>query len=160
MKLSRIWTTLGLAAAVLFTVPFSAQAQVIRSTAAVPGYNYVGLAGSDDGLAVNGKFSITNNISIRPEVATDFDFDDAEDVTYLVPVTYDFAVGSGRATFNPFVGGGVAGSIGDDSDVEFALIAGTDYRFARNYVANASVNYSPFADDDEVGFTAGIGYQF
>lgn len=160
MKLSRIWTTLGLAAAVLLTVPFSAQAQVIRSTAEVPGYNYVGIAGSDDGFAVNSKFSITNNISIRPEVATDFDFDDAEDVTYLVPVTYDFAVGGGRATFNPFVGAGVAGSIGDDSDVEFALVAGTDYRFAGNYVANASVNYAPFADDDEVGFTAGVGYQF
>ncbi len=160
MKLSRIWTTLGLAAAVLLTVPFSAQAQVIRNTPDISNYNYVGIAGSDDGFAVNSKFSVFDNVSIRPEIATDFDFDDAEDVSYLVPITYDFTVGSGRATFNPFVGGGVAGSIGDDSDVEFALVAGTDYRFANNYVANASVNYSPFADNDEVGFTAGVGYQF
>ena len=157
---TRLSATVAIAAAALLAVPFGANAQLVRNTPDATAYNYIGIAGSDDGLAVNSKFSLYNNISIRPEIATDFDFDDAEDVSYLVPVTYDFAVGAGRATFNPFVGAGVAGSIGDDSDVEFALVAGTDYRFARNYVANASVNYSPFADDDEVGFTAGVGYQF
>ena len=178
MKFSRITVALSLAAAALLSVPFGAQAQgratvrpsilsqtrqaqtVRRAAPATPSYNYVGIGGGDDGFSVNSKFSVSNNISIRPEVATDFDFDDSEDVSYLVPVTYDFTVGQGRATFNPFVGAGVSGSIGDDSDVEFATVAGVDYRFANNYVANGSIDYAPFADDDEVGFNLGIGYAF
>ena len=62
--------------------------------------------------------------------------------------------------FNPFVGAGVSGSIGDDSDVDLALVAGADYRFAQRYVANGSVNYTPFGDNNEVGFTVGVGYLF
>ena len=156
MKLSRIWAPLGLAAAALLAVPFGASAQT------APSYNYVGIGGSDDGFVINGKLSISNNVSIRPEVATDFDFDDSEDVSYLVPVTYDFnSVGTDNYMFNPFIGAGVAGDIGDDSDIDFAVVAGADYRFAEKYVANGSVNYTPFSDgDDEVGFTVGVGYLF
>ena len=155
MKFTRIWAPLGLAAAALMAVPFSAQAQE------APSYNYVGIGGGDNGFVVNGKLSVADNVSIRPEVATDFDFGDSEDVSYLVPITYDFnTVGTNRSAFNPFVGAGVAGDIGDDSDIDFALVAGTDYRFADRYVANGSVNYRPFADDNEVGFTVGIGYLF
>ena len=155
MKFTRIWAPLGLAAAALMAVPFSAQAQE------APSYNYVGIGGGDNGFVVNGKLSVADNVSIRPEVATDFDFGDSEDVSYLVPITYDFnTVGTNRSAFNPFVGAGVAGDIGDDSDIDFALVAGTDYRFADRYVANGSVNYQPFGDDNEVGFTLGIGYLF
>ena len=157
MKLSRIWTQLGLAAALLLAIPFGAQAQVLRSAEA-PNYNYIGIGGSDEGFVVNSKFSVADNVSIRPELATDFDFDDDEDVSYLVPITYDFRGGAG---FSPFVGAGISGDIGDDDvDVEFATVAGVDYRFADNYVANGSLNYAPFADDDEVGFTLGVGYLF
>ena len=160
MKLSRIWAPLGLAAAALLAVPFGAFAHTLPGQTA-PSYNYVGIGGSEDGFLVNGKLSVADNISIRPSIATDFDFDDDEDVSYLVPITYDFnTIGNGRAAFNPFIGAGVSGDIGDDSDVEFSLVAGTDYRFAQNYVVNGAVNYSPFADEDEVGFTAGIGYLF
>ncbi|MEL6263295.1 MAG: hypothetical protein AAFR12_19755 [Cyanobacteria bacterium J06626_6] len=155
MKISRIWAPLGLAAAALLAIPSGAFAQQS------PSYNYVGIGGGDDGFAVNGKLSLAENLSIRPEVATDFDFNDGEDLTYLVPITYDFnTIGTGRAAFNPFVGAGVSGDIGDDSDIDFSLVAGTDYRFADKYVANGSVSYSPFADDDEVDFTVGIGYLF
>ena len=178
MKLSRIWAPLGLAATVLLAVPFGAQAQttvrpsilnqtrqaqtVRRAPAAqAPSYNYIGIGGGDNGFVVNGKVAVSNNVSIRPEIATDFNFDDGEDVSYLVPVTYDFnTIGQGRTGFNPFVGAGVSGDIGDDSNVEFTTVAGADYRFARNYVANGSVNYSPFADSDEVGFTLGVGRAF
>ncbi|MEM9947898.1 MAG: hypothetical protein AAF810_17810 [Cyanobacteria bacterium P01_D01_bin.36] len=155
MKLSRIWAPLGLAAAALLSFSSSALAQE------APSYNYIGIGGGDDGFVVNGKLSIADNVSIRPEVATDFDFDDDEDVSYLVPITYDFnSVDFGEQALNPFFGAGVTGDIGDDSDIEFALVAGTDYRFAEKYVANASVNYAPFADNDEVGFTVGVGYLF
>ena len=155
MKLSRIWAPLGLAVVTLLAAPFGAFAQ------SAPSYNYVGIGGSEDGFLVNGKLSVSDNISIRPSIATDFNFDDEEDVSYLVPLTYDFnTVGNGRAAFNPFVGAGIAGDIGEDSDVELALVTGADYRFARNYVVNGAINYTPFADKDEVGFTAGIGYLF
>ena len=157
MKLSRIWTPIGLAAALLLAIPFGAQAQILRSTQS-PNYNYIGIGGGDDGFVVNSKFSISNNLSIRPEVATDFDFDDDEDLSYLIPITYDF---QGAAGFTPFVGAGISGDIGDDdTDIEFATVAGADYRFANNYVANGSINYTPFSDDDEVGFTLGVGYLF
>jgi hypothetical protein len=155
MKLSRIWAPLGLAAAALLAVPSGAFAQT------APDYNYAGIGGGNDGFVVNGKLSVSDNVSIRPEVATDFDFNDGEDVSYLVPVTYDFnSVGTDNYQFNPFLGAGVAGEVGEDSTAEFAVVAGADYRFARNYVANGSVNYSPFADNDEVGFTVGVGRVF
>ncbi|MGB3670167.1 MAG: hypothetical protein WA984_08665, partial [Phormidesmis sp.] len=64
MKLSRIWAPLGLAAAALLAVPFGAFAQE------APSYNYVGIGGGDDGFVINGKLSVADNISIRPEVAT------------------------------------------------------------------------------------------
>ena len=160
MKLSRLSATFAIAAIALLSIPFSAQAQRLR-TAEAPNYNYIGIGGGDNGFVVNSKLSVASNLSLRPEIATDFDFDDAEDVSYLVPITYDFnTVGTGNTAFNPFIGAGVAGDIGEDSDVEFALVAGADYRFANKYVANGSVNYEPFANDDEVGFTLGLGYLF
>ncbi|NJM98191.1 MAG: hypothetical protein HC800_14460 [Phormidesmis sp. RL_2_1] len=155
MKLSRIWAPLGLAAAALLAIPFGAQAQQS------PDYSYVGLAGGDNGLVLNSKISVHDNLSIRPEVSTDFDFNDAEDLSFLVPITYDFnSIGTDRMAFNPFIGAGVAGDIGDTSTVDFAVTAGADYRFAERYVANGSVQYKPFADTDEVDFTVGLGYVF
>ncbi len=155
MKLSRILASLSLAAAALIAVPFGAQAQQS------PDYSYVGLAGSDNGLTINSKISVADNVSLRPQVSTDFSFNDDRDLSFLVPVTYDFnSVGSGRTAFNPFVGAGVAGDIGNNSRTDFALTAGADYRFANRYVANGSVNYKPFANSNEIGFTAGIGYTF
>jgi hypothetical protein len=155
MKLSRIWAPLGLAAAALLAIPSGAFAQT------APNYNYVGIGGGDDGLVLNGKLSVADNVSIRPEVATDFDFNDSEDISYLVPITYDFnSVGTDNYQFNPYLGAGAAGAIGEDSTVEFAVVAGADYRFAQKYVANGSVNYSPFADDDEIGFSVGVGRIF
>jgi hypothetical protein len=155
MKLSRIWAPLGLAAAALLAVPSGAFAQT------APDYNYAGIGGSNDGFVVNGKLSVSDNVSIRPEVGTDFDFNDGEDISYLVPITYDFnSVGAENYQFNPFLGAGVAGEVGDDSTAEFAVVAGADYRFAQKYVANGSVNYSPFADNDEIGFTVGVGRIF
>jgi hypothetical protein len=155
MKLSRIWAPLGLAAATLLAVPFGAFAQT------APNYNYVGIGGGDDGFLINGKLSVADNISIRPEVATDFDFEDGEDVSYLVPLTYDFnTIGTGRYALNPYLGAGATGAIGEDSAVELAVVAGADYRFAKKYVANGSVNYAPFADNDEIGFSIGVGRIF
>ena len=157
MKISfaRLSATVAIAATTLLAIPFGAFAQT------APNYNYVGIGGGDDGFVVNGKVSVADNVSIRPEVATDFDFNDSEDVSYLVPITYDFnSIGTDDYQFNPFLGAGVGGAVGEDSTAEFAVVAGADYRFADKYVANGAVNYSPFADSDEVGFTVGVGRTF
>jgi hypothetical protein len=51
---------------------------------------YLSLFGCDrdgnNGFVLNGKLSVANNLSIRPEVATYFDFNDSEDISYLVSV--------------------------------------------------------------------------
>ena len=156
MKLfSRISATVAIATAALLSATSGAFAQT------APSYNYVGIGGGDHGFVVNSKLSVADSVSIRPEVSTDFNFNDSEDVSYLVPVTYDFnTIGTGRTAFNPFLGAGVSGDIGNNSNVDFALVAGSDYRFANNYVANASVNYVPFGDSNDVGFTVGVGREF
>lgn len=160
MKFSRIWAPLGLAAAALLAGPFGSP--MSASAQQAPDYNYIGIGGGDNGFVLNGKVTLYDNVSLRPEVATDFNFNDNDDVSYVVPITYDFnSVGTGNAAFNPFIGAGVAGDIGTNSDIDFALVAGADYRFADRYVANGSVNYTPFANNnDEVGFTLGLGYLF
>jgi hypothetical protein len=146
--------SVSLVSAALLMLPLKADAQ------ALPDYNYVGIGGGDDGFVVNGKLTLTDHVSVRPSVATDFDFDDAEDVSYLVPFTYDFNAVDSSDRIYPFLGAGIGGDLGNDNTVEFALTSGIDYRMSDRWVANGTVNYRPFADSDEVGFTLGIGYTF
>lgn len=154
MKRTLGLVSVSLVVAALVAFPLKASAQQL------PDYNYVGMGGGDEGFVINGKFTLGDNFSVRPSVATDFDFDDAEDVSYLLPVTYDFnAVDEGENLY-PFLGAGIGGDIGEDSTVEFALTGGADYRFNERWVANGAVRYLPFADSDEVGFTFGVGYIF
>lgn len=154
MKRTLGLVSVGLVAAALVAFPLKASAQQL------PDYDYVGLGGGDDGFVVNGKLTLGDNFSVRPSVATDFDFDDNEDVSYLLPVTYDFNAVDEAGNLYPFIGTGIGGNLGNDSTVEFALTGGADYRFSDRWVANGSVNYLPFADGDEVGFTLGVGYVF
>ncbi|NJM96981.1 MAG: hypothetical protein HC800_07180 [Phormidesmis sp. RL_2_1] len=143
----------GLVAAMM-ALPLQASAQQR------PDYSYIGIGGGDDGFVVNSKLTLGDNISIRPSVATDFDFDDGEDVSYLLPITYDFNAVDPDGNVYPFLGAGIGGELGDDDTVEFALTGGIDYRFADRWVANGSISYLPFADGDEVGFIVGVGYTF
>ncbi|EDX83444.1 outer membrane insertion C-terminal signal domain protein [Synechococcus sp. PCC 7335] len=143
-----------LATAALAALPLSAFAQQL------PDYSYVGLGGGDDGFVINSKITLGDNFSIRPSVATDFDFDDSEDVSYLLPITYDLNAVDGGGRVYPFVGAGLGGDLGDDSTIDFAITGGVDYRFANRWVANGAVNYLPFADGDEVDFSLGVGYTF
>jgi hypothetical protein len=119
-------------------------------------YNYIGVGGSDEGFVVNGKAKLTNNLSLRPAVMTDFD-----DFTFLIPVTYDFSPLSdtGNDSLLPFAGAGVR--IDDDGDENVALLltGGADYRINDSWVANASANVS-FIGDTEFDFTLGVGYSF
>ncbi|NEP18726.1 MAG: hypothetical protein F6J97_17805 [Leptolyngbya sp. SIO4C1] len=155
MKFNRVLFTVGLAAATLIAAPLAANAQT------VPDYDYVGIGGSDEGFVLNGKVTLSDNLSVRPAVATDFDFDDSEDVSYVLPITYDFNSVDPQARLYPWLGAGINGDIGEDSDIEFAVTGGADYRFNEDFLVNGSVVWSPFQDGgDDVGFIAGVGYTF
>jgi len=144
----------GFVSAGLFAFPLKASAQQL------PDYNYVGICGGDDGFVLNGKLTVGDNLSIRPAVATDFDFDDGEDVSYLLPLTYDFNAVDTAENVYPFVGTGIGGELGDDSTIEFAVTGGIDYRISDRWVANGSVSYLPFAEGDDADFILGVGYTF
>ncbi|MEL7505642.1 MAG: YadA-like family protein [Cyanobacteria bacterium J06554_6] len=154
MKRTQGLASVALAATVVLASPLGVWAQQL------PDYDYIGIGGGDDGLVVNGKYTLGDNLSIRPAVATDFDGDDGSDVTYLLPVTYDFNALDDGGRLYPFVGTGIGGDIGDDSTIDFALTGGLDYRISDRWVANGSVSYLPFADGDDVDFAVGVGYTF
>ncbi|MEO0351346.1 MAG: hypothetical protein AAF282_14995 [Cyanobacteria bacterium P01_A01_bin.15] len=155
MLFNRILCTLGIATVAIAAAPMTASAQNASD------YNYVGIGGSDEGFVVNGKLSLSENLSVRPAVATDFDFDDGEDVVYVLPITYDFDAVGPDGRLNPFIGAGINGELGDDSSIEMAVTGGTDYRVNDQWLVNGSVVWSPFADgNDDVDFIAGVGYSF
>lgn len=155
MFFNRILCSLGLTAAVLAAAPLTAFAQE------APDYNYIGIGGSDEGFVVNGKISLSEHLSVRPAVATDFNFDDGDDVAYVLPITYDFNSVDPNGRLNPFLGAGINGEIGDDSTIEAAVTGGADYRVNNQWLVNGSVVWSPFQDgSDDVDFIAGLGYSF
>lgn len=158
MKINRVLVALGLTTAAIVAAPLTANAQT------APDYNYVGIGGGDEGFVVNGKVSLADHLSVRPAISTDFDFNDRDDVNYVLPITYDFdGIGvGGQSEIHPFLGAGINGQLGDTSDVEFAVTGGADYRVNENWLVNGSVVWSPFNDGptDEIDFMAGIGYSF
>lgn len=155
MMFNRILSTLGLAAVVLAAAPLTAFAQEVSD------YNYVGIGGGDEGFAINGKVSLSEHLSVRPAVSTDFDFDGDDDVAYVLPITYDFNSVDPSGRLYPFLGAGINGEIGDDSTIEAAVTGGADYRVTEKWLVNGSVVWSPFQDgSDDVDFIAGIGYSF
>lgn len=119
-------------------------------------YNYVGIGGSDEGFVINGKATLTRNLSLRPAVLTDF-----SDVTFLIPVTYDFApiTEAGGDGLLPFAGAGVRIDTEGSDNFSLLLNGGVDYRINERWVANGSVNLS-FIGDTEFDFILGIGYTF
>ena len=125
----------------------------------IQGGNYVGFAGSNDGAVVNGKYSLSNNFSVRPEVFTGtLGGNDDRGVAVLAPVTYDFN-GNGDRSVQPFVGAGAGVTTGDQTELELVTTAGTDVRLGNRYVLNGSVNYLPL-NEQQVDFVAGLGYRF
>lgn len=149
---------LGLVGSVVMTT--SAHAQTLPTD-----YNYVGLGvgigdvgDSDLGLAVNSKVTVGNNISVRPGVITNFDFEDGG-TAFNIPVTYDFNPVTQNGKLLPYAGGGVAFTTGDDSEFGPLLTAGVDYRVSDKITVNGSVNWSIY-DDSQVNGVVGVGYTF
>jgi hypothetical protein len=149
---------LGLVGSVVMTA--SAHAQTTPTD-----YNYVGLGvgigdvgDSDVGLAVNSKLTIGNNVSVRPGVITNFDFDEGG-TAFNIPVTYDFNPVTDNGRLLPYAGGGVAFTTGDDSEFGPLLTAGADYRISDRVTLNGAVNWAIY-DDSQVNGVVGVGYTF
>jgi opacity protein-like surface antigen len=121
--------------------------------------NYIGLGATDEGFAVNAKIELAEQLSLRPAVLTDVDFDDDTEVTVIAPVTYDFESPFKNGKLLPFAGAGIGGTTRDDGEVGLTVIGGADYRASDKLTANGSVVYLPY-DDDRVNVMVGLGYNF
>lgn len=133
------------------------------------GSSYIGVGGNigigsgdtalgEGSFAVLSKIGLTRQFSVRPSVLF------TDDVTILIPVTYDFSFGEGPTgdlgfTAAPFLGVGAAISTGDGGDVGFLLTGGIDVPISREFTATASVNAS-VTGEAAVGILLGIGYNF
>ena len=134
------------------------------------GPSYIGIGGNlgfggdtalgDGSFAIISKIGLTNNFSVRPTVLF------RDNVTVLVPVTYDFVSQNAVEvsddfviTAAPYAGAGVAFSTGDNSNFGFLISGGVDVPISRNFTATAGLNIG-FLDGAEVGLLLGVGYTF
>ena len=146
------------------TRPLYTQAARLQTTSSDP--NYIGVGGSNDGVVVNGRYGLSNNFSVRPEVFTNARGDNnGRGESVLLPITYDFNTRTGSSTgpaqnLHPFLGVGPGVTTGDGTtNAQLVATAGADYRLSNRYSADASVNYLPF-DNERTDFVAGVGYNF
>ena len=124
------------------------------SQKAVP--NYVGVGGSNRGAALESKFAFNDHFSIRP-MAIDNLKSDGQKGDFSLPVTYDFHPVLGK--LQPYVGGGLGVTAGDNSDLGGMFTAGADYPINKNLTANANVDYDAFGDNNVNG-VVGIAANF
>lgn len=130
--------------------------------ATVSSSSYIGLGvgvdfdEADPQLAVLSKLGLTNRISVRPSVVTDFN-----DATFRIPATLDFpALASlGQFSIAPYIGGGLAVGVGDDTDVGPMVTAGVDIPLTSRFTGTAAFNVD-FLNDTDFGAYVGIGYNF
>jgi hypothetical protein len=134
------------------------------------GPSYIGIGGNigfggdsalgDTSFAIISKIGLTNNFSVRPSVLF------RDNVTVLVPVTYDFVSREAVEvsddfviTAAPYLGAGVAFSTGDDGNFGFLISGGVDVPLSSNFTATAGLNIG-FLDGTDVGLLLGVGYTF
>ncbi|NJM59771.1 MAG: hypothetical protein HC849_05520 [Oscillatoriales cyanobacterium RU_3_3] len=142
--------------------------RVGRSTRSGP--SYIGIGGNlgfggdsalgDSSFAVISKIGLTTNFSVRPTVLF------RDELTILVPVTYDFVSRDAVEvtddfviTAAPYLGAGVAVSTGDNGNLGFLISGGVDVPLSSNFTATAGLNVG-FLDGAEVGLLLGVGYTF
>lgn len=123
----------------------------------IQGRNYIGVGGSNDGVVVNGKYALSNNLSVRPEVLTNVRGQDGgRGVAVFAPVTYDF---NSNGRVQPFVGAGAGVTTGDQTSAELVTTAGADVQLGRRYMLNGSVNYLPL-NEQRVDVAGGVAVRF
>ncbi len=152
----------------LLAQPGSTTIRPGRATRSGP--SYVGIGGNigfggnsalgDTSFAIISKIGLTNNFSVRPSVLF------RDNLTVLVPVTYDFVSQEAVEvsddfviTAAPYAGAGVALSTGDNGHFGFLITGGVDVPLSRNFTATAGLNIG-FLDGTQVGLLVGVGYTF
>lgn len=142
---------------------------IVPGRATRSGSSYVGVGGnigigSGDTALGSGSFAIltkiglTRSFSVRPSLLIN------DDVTILVPVTYDFRFGEGPTgglgfSVAPYVGIGPAISTGDGVSADLLLTGGIDIPIGTRFTATAAVN-ATVTGNPAVGLLLGIGYNF
>jgi hypothetical protein len=126
-------------------------------------FSYVGFgvnlgAGSGDtalgevSFAAFSKFAFSPHFSFRPAVLV------SNDVSFLLPVTYDFP-NRGPGSISPYAGVGAMFSTGRSGNADLLLTAGLDYPLNPELAVTASVNLAPLNKFD-IGFIIGLAYTF
>jgi len=107
----------------------------------------------DTSFAVVSRIAVMPRFSARPAVFIE------DDVSILLPVTYDFPI-AGPGELAPYVGGGLAINTGDEnSNVDLLLSAGADYPLNENFAITAGLHAAPF-DEFDLGVHVAIAYTF
>ncbi|MFQ3627112.1 MAG: hypothetical protein SNJ81_06020 [Cyanobacteriota bacterium] len=118
----------------------------------------LGIAGDaaigDTSFAVLSKIALNPYLSLRPSLLIE------DDVSFLVPITYDFGIAGPGAGIAPFAGLGLTFSTGNDNNVDLLLTGGLDFPINNSLVATASANLAPFGDEVDFGILLGLGYTF
>jgi hypothetical protein len=134
------------------------------------GPSYIGIGGNigfggdsalgDTSFAIISKIGLTNNFSVRPSVLF------RDNLTVLVPVTYDFVSKEAVEvsddfviTAAPYLGAGVALSTGHNGHFGFLISGGVDVPLSTNFTATAGLNIG-FLNGTDVGLLLGVGYTF
>lgn len=131
------------------------------------GSSYVGVGGNigivegdtqigDGSFAVFGKIGLLNYLSVRPVLLF------SDDVSILLPITYDFSgepLAETGVSFAPYVGIGPAFSTGDGSAVDLLLTGGIDIPVTRQFTVTAGL-FATVTGDPSLGLLLGVGYNF
>jgi len=143
-----------------------AQARRRMTGSAARGTNFVGVGANfgyvdDTSVALIGKFSVADRVSVRPVVAF------GENTMVQVPFTYEFSqMGTNVGGFQvlPYAGAGGAwsnknnnNSETDESDIRLLFVAGVDVPVSRDFTVNAQANLGVI-NETEFGATIGVGY--
>ncbi|MEG3906987.1 hypothetical protein QT979_05575 [Microcoleus sp. w2-18bC1] len=144
--------------------------QIRPGRATRSGPSYIGIGGNvgfggdsalgDGSFAIISKIGLTNNLSVRPTVLL------RDNLTLLVPVTFDFVSQETVEVSEdfvisaaPYAGAGVIVTTGDDGNFGFLISGGVDVPLTRNLTATAGLNIG-FVDGADVGLLVGVGYTF
>ena len=111
--------------------------------------NYVGVGGSNRGVAINSKIGLTNSISFRPLAIDNLKSDDGQEGNFAIPITYDFQPVIGR--LQPYAGAGIGLNTEGSDDIGPMLTAGIDLPINRSLTVNGSVNFDAYGDNDVNG---------
>ena len=124
-------------------------------------WSYVGIGGNvgfggdsalgDGSFAIISKIGLTSNLSVRPTVLL------RDNLTLLVPVTFDFVSQETVEVSEdfvisaaPYAGAGVIVTTGDDGNFGFLISGGVDVPLTTNLTATAGLNIG-FVDGADVG---------